>query len=116
MPIDYVAIGNRIRESRTARHMTQAFLAEQSGVEPSNISHIERGATKVSLPTLIHLANALEVSLDELVSGSLVKSGHIAVKEIDELLSDCTPAEMRDLLDVLRITKTVLRRQDKNRP
>lgn len=115
MPIDYIAIGDRIRTIRTAKHMTQAFLAEQSGVEPSNISHIERAATKVSLPTLIRLANALGVSLDELVSGSLIKSRHIAVKEIDELFSDCTPAETRALLDVLRITKTVLRRQDRNK-
>lgn len=50
--IDYKAIGARIKYYRNQRNITQAQLAETSSVEPSNISHIERGATKVSLPTL----------------------------------------------------------------
>ena len=61
MDINYIAIGKRIRQFRKERGWRQATLAEKSGVEPSNISHIERAATKVSLPTLINIANALEV-------------------------------------------------------
>lgn len=73
MKIDYVSIGKRIKSFRNEKGWTQAVLAEKSGVEPSNISHIERAATKVSLPTLISIANALDVSLDEIVYNSLVK-------------------------------------------
>ena len=58
MEINYVSIGERIREIRMQKRWTQAFLAERAAVEPSNISHIERAATKVSLPTLIAIANA----------------------------------------------------------
>ena len=76
MAIDYVIIGTRIREIRKNKKMTQATLAELSGVEPSNISHIERAATKLSLPTLVSIANALNVTLDELVYGNLKKSQH----------------------------------------
>ena len=65
--IDYVIIGKRIKELRCAKGMTQAALAELSGVEPSNISHIERAATKLSLPTLVAIANALGATLDEIV-------------------------------------------------
>ncbi len=110
MPIDYVAIGNRIRENRKLKHMTQSALAEKSGVEPSNISHIERAATKVSLPTLIHIANALEVSLDELVTGSLIKCEHIVVKEINDLFADCTSKETQALIEILQTAKSVLRK------
>lgn len=49
MKIDYSEIGNRIRSKRKQAGMTQAALAEASGIEPSNISHIERAATKLSL-------------------------------------------------------------------
>lgn len=108
--LDYKSIGKRIRELRTARKWTQETLAEISSVEPSNISHIERGATKVSLPTLIRIANALEATLDELVYGSLVKSGHVSVKAIDELLSDCSPAELAAIAETVRHTKEILRR------
>jgi len=64
-------IGKRIKEKRKQRGLTQAVLAEMSGVEPSNISHIERAATKLSLPTLVSIANALQVSADELLYDSL---------------------------------------------
>jgi len=109
MGIDYVSIGNRVREIRKSKKWTQAKLAEKSDVETSYISHIERAATKVSLPTLIQIANALEVTLDELVYGSLVKSGHVSVKLLDQLLADCTPEEVRALTEVVRTTKAVLR-------
>lgn len=110
MEINYSELGNRIREFRTAKNWTQAMLAEFSGVEPSNISHIERAATKVSLPTLIQIANALEVSLDELVCGSLVKNKHIISDELNELVSDCSPYELQAILEVSRTLKSILRK------
>lgn len=107
--INYSSIGNRIKETRVKQHLTQARLAELSGVEPSNISHIERAATKVSLPTLISIANALGTSLDELVSGSLIKNEHISIKNIDELLSDCSAKELEAIEKTIKNIKTVLR-------
>ncbi|MBQ8624250.1 MAG: helix-turn-helix transcriptional regulator [Oscillospiraceae bacterium] len=109
MDIDYIIIGNRIKEIRTAKKLTQATLAELSGVEPSNISHIERAATKLSLPTIIRIANALGVTLDELVYGNLVKNAHVSVKLIDDLLSDCSAEEIKALAEVIKTTKNVLR-------
>ena len=58
MGLDYQSIGIRIRRLRKAKGLTQQALAELSNQEPSNISHIERGATKLSLPTLVNIANA----------------------------------------------------------
>ena len=110
MEIDYVSIGKRIREIRTAKKMTQADLAELSGVEPSNISHIERAATKVSLPTLLQIANALNVSLDELVCGSLVKSSHIMIKQLDDIISDCDTKELQAIIEIVKTTKAALRK------
>ncbi len=109
MSVDYISIGKRIKTIRVAKGWTQASLAEKSGVEPSNISHIERAATKLSLPTLVNIANALEVTLDELAFGSLVKSTHVSVKLIDDILADCTSDEIKALSEVLQTTKSVLR-------
>ena len=60
--------------------MTQEKLAEISGQEPSNISPIERGATKLSLPTIVSIANALGVTVDDLLCDSLFESGHVFEK------------------------------------
>lgn len=110
MAIDYRAIGVRIREKRTEKGWTQAELAERSGIEPSNISHIERAATKLSLPTLVSIANALEASLDELVYDSLSRSAGVSFEKIDGLLSDCTDAELRAMVEMIQTTKSILRR------
>ena len=111
MSVDYKDMGKRVREFRESKHMTKAALSELAGIEPSNLSHIERAATKVSLPTLMNIANALEVSLDELVCGSLVRSEHIAVRQLNELLSDCTPDELQAVIEMVKTTKKILRKK-----
>ena len=109
MTVDYEAIGKRIRAQRRAKGRTQVYLSELSGIEPSNLSHIERAATKLSLPTLLHIANALQVSADTLVYGNLVCSAHVSVALIDELLQDCTDDELRAIAEIVKTTKKVLR-------
>ena len=109
MNVDYVSIGNRIREIRKSKGWTQAKLAEKSEIEPSNISHIERAATKLSLPTMVSIANALEVSLDELAYGSLKKNSHISIKIINDIIEDCTTEELKSIAEVIKTTKSVLR-------
>jgi len=111
MEINYTAIGERIRRFRKTLHITQAELGERSQVEPSNISHIERGATKVSLPTLLKIANALHVSLDDLVYDSIDSSRHISNKEINELLLDCTDGELKAIAEIVKSTKNILRKE-----
>ena len=113
MALDYAAIGQRIRMFRIKRGWKQSDLAEKSGVEPSNISHIERAATKLSLPPLVSIANALEVSLDEIVYNSLIKNKHIYVKEIDELVGDCDPKELSSIIQIIRTTKGIIRNYKK---
>lgn len=113
MALDYAAIGQRIRMFRIKRGWKQSDLAEKSGVEPSNISHIERAATKLSLPTLVSIANALEVSFDEIVYNSLIKNKHIYVKEIDELVGDCDPKELSSIIQIIRTTKGIIRNYKK---
>lgn len=107
---NYVGIGARIRGFRKGRNLTQEKLAEKAGVEPSNLSHIERGATKVSLPTLLKIANALEVSLDDLVYDSLEKSRHISYKTLEDILSDCTDREVQSITEMAQLMKSLLRK------
>lgn len=108
--LNYKGIGARIRSFRKERGLTQEKLAERAVVEPSNLSHIERGATKVSLPTLLKIANALEVSLDDLVYDSLKKSRHISYRELEQILTDCTDREVQSITEMARLMKSLLRK------
>lgn len=56
--------------ARTDKHLTQAELAEKSGVDQSQISRIERGAvTDPANSTVEALENALELERGTLVFG-----------------------------------------------
>ncbi len=67
---EYLAgIGHSIRALRKRRGWSQGNLAEAAGVERSFISMIERGTQNVSIGALMKIANAFEVSLDEILRG-----------------------------------------------
>ena len=110
MELDYQAIGIRIRRLRKAKSPTQQTLAEISGQEPSNISHIERGATKLSLPTLVNIANALGVTVDELLCDSLPATKSVYEEELAQLLSDCTHGERKVIIETVRALKHNLKK------
>lgn len=109
MELDYKDIGQRIRTYRTMLNLSQQSLAELSNQEPSNVSHIERGATKLSLPTLVNLANALNVTADDLLCGSIPAAVKAFDKEAAQILEDCTHAERRVILGTMRALKEQLR-------
>lgn len=73
--MDYVSLGQRIRKRRRERHWTQARLAQEIGLSVSYLGHIERGTRKASLESLIALCNALDVSPNYLLEGSLTITG-----------------------------------------
>lgn len=109
MELDYQAIGVRIRRLRKEQGLTQQILAEMSNQEPSNISHIERGVTKLSLPTIVNIANALGVTVDDLLCDSVVKSRAPFEREAAELLADCSHRELKIITGVMRSLKEQLR-------
>lgn len=61
-------IGNRIRELRVKQGLTQSELAAKLDYEKSNMSRLESGTIDARASTLNKVANALGVSLSELLS------------------------------------------------
>lgn len=80
--MDYVKLGIQVKNARTKQGITQAQLAEMTGYSVQHISHVETGNTKLSVELLVELANALNVSLDQLLKDSLKnrKQGSIVLE------------------------------------
>ena len=57
----------RLKRLRAEREMSQAALAEKSGVSREYIARLELGQQDPTLGTLTKLARALKVTLGELV-------------------------------------------------
>ena len=89
MDIDYKAIGKRIRNARIKAGMTQEKLAERADISVTHMSNIETGSTKLSLPAIIAISNALSVTVDELLCDNVTHSKDIFTQEIQALVSDC---------------------------
>lgn len=65
-----------LREVRKTKKVTQVELAEKSGILQQNISNYETGFKSPTLDSAAKLADALGVSLDELV---IIREAHEAV-------------------------------------
>ena len=59
-------LARRLAAARRRAGLTQAELAEASGVTDETISRIERGRYEPAVSTFFRLADALDVSLDQL--------------------------------------------------
>lgn len=63
-----IAIGEKIRNVRRRKHMTQRKLAELIGCKSSFVSHIEHNSRNISISYLKRIADALETPAYRLVS------------------------------------------------
>ncbi|MEU3386262.1 helix-turn-helix domain-containing protein [Streptomyces albidoflavus] len=63
------ALGDRIRERRMWRNLTQETLAEKAGVSRDTVQRIERGTNDPRYSDLARIARALDTPLAELVGG-----------------------------------------------
>lgn len=105
MELDYVKLGKRIRNIRKEKGLSQEVLAEKSDLSANHISHIERANTKVALPTLVQIVNALGVTMDEVLCDSIPKVQTPYMNKINVLAADCNEKEIRLFCAVLETLK-----------
>lgn len=109
MELDYKAIGKRIKIARIHADMTQEALAGKVDLSPSHMSNIETGTTKVSLTTIVNIANALSVTVDDLLCDNLVRARVQMERDIQAVLEGCDDYEIRVIKDVAQATVAALR-------
>jgi transcriptional regulator with XRE-family HTH domain len=58
--------GLKVREIRLLKNFTQESLAWEAGIEPMQVSRIERGIINTNISQILNLAKALGVHASEL--------------------------------------------------
>jgi len=107
--MDYVFLGKKIRAARLEAGLSQERLAEMVGLTSQHISHTEVASTKISLPSLVKIANALHTSIDKLLSDSLYDTKAHLLGEAEVLLADCDPDETYIILQAAGAIKKSIR-------
>ena len=102
--IDYCEIGQRIRKYRKIKGLSQEELAEQADISVPHMSHIETANTKLSLPVLVAIAEALEVRTDDLLFDR-PPTAKALTEDVAEILNRCTPGQTKVLADLVKAAK-----------
>lgn len=105
MKIDYKLIGQRIRDVRKSKNITQDELAEKMDVSVVYLSRVERGSTSINLPRLAQISEILCVSIEYLIAGSVRSSKTYLNKELAEILKNCTPAKQRLVYEIAKMVE-----------
>ena len=120
--LNFDEIGSRIRTEREKLNLTREKFAELIEFSSFYIGQIERGDRRMSLDTLVRIANSLRVSIDYLLKGQisyidttdnpqdfsiLEKDEEVydreSYDELKELLSRCSSNEICLIRDIVKL-------------
>lgn len=110
--MDYYAIGQRIRMYRKACNLSQEQLSEVVDISITHMSHIETGNTKLNLPVIKKIADALEVHIDDLIYEKEKQSKIDISEDIITVLNTCSKKQLCIILELIVFTKKVLEKND----
>ncbi len=103
-------IGSIIREMRKAAGMSQMKLADKIGISYQQVQKYEKGASKLSVPRLLQLADIFGVPVMSLISDSLdadskaaATANHLSEDELRAIqyLRKVPTKTRRAMLDIL---------------
>lgn len=101
--LDFNFIGQRIKEVRNDKNLTQEYVANATGVNVSHISNIETNKVKVSLTLLVQICNALDVTMDYLLENEYHNPTSTLEKELLNTIKDMKKEKQETLLRIAKV-------------
>ena len=109
--MDYIKIGDKIREYRKQSGLSQEQLAERVGISVPHMSHIETANTKLSLPVFLEIARVLNVTTDDLLRDR-IDTRKEQYQQIMRILDECDSKQLNFLIDLLTACKKSMDKYD----
>ena len=103
--IDFSKIAKKLREVRISKGLTQEYVANMANVNTSHISNIENQRVKISLPTLVCVCHALDVTVDYILSDEYKAPSSVLEQEILHELHNCSDVTKEQILKIIRVLK-----------
>lgn len=105
MALDYNIIGERLKQARLNKKLTQEKLAEQLDVSVAFLSRIERGSSLISLKRLNQICSILDVSEGEILNGVSKNSHSYLNRDFANLhlLKSCPPEKISLIYNIAKV-------------
>ena len=89
-----IEVGERIRELRKKRNLTQEELAEQLNITSVSMCRIEKGSKGASIDLLVEISTYFKTSMDYLIFGK-------ELSELEILLAGLPEEKKKRVIDIL---------------
>lgn len=99
---DLNAIGNRLLAFRKRLGLTQADVAEASGLSDRTYADIERGNVNMRTETVLRICNALHVTPNEIFTEEVLASS-VEEEAVLQKLHACSPQNKETALRLLSV-------------
>lgn len=103
MALDYNIIGERLKQARINKKLTQEKLAEQLDVSVAFLSRIERGSSLINLKRLSQICSILNISEGEILNGVSKDSQSYLNKDFSNLIKDCPPEKTSLIYKIAKV-------------
>ena len=103
MDLDYTIIGERLKKARLAKNFTQEQLAEKIDVSVAFLSRAERGDVKINLHRISQLCNILDISIGQVLTGTVSNSKDYLLEDFSNLLKNCPPEKLKLIYDITKV-------------
>lgn len=97
----YIVAGFRIKELRKARGYTREELAEMASISAKFLYEIENGKKGFSTEILYHIAQALDVKCDYILSGDSLDCYEKEAVKMLEMFNDFEIDKIKKLLEII---------------
>lgn len=101
--MDWLSIGQNIKEKRLAKSWKQSTLAERVDLTTSYVGMIERGEKIPKLETFINITNALDSTSDEILEGVLNRGYEIRMSEYITRIQNLPKKDQDEIFEVLDV-------------
>lgn len=101
--LDFGIIGERIKQKRREKGITQEILAEKMDLSIAYLSRVERGEANINLKRLVQISELLDINVSELITGTTTGTEIYLDREMKNVLSGCTPEKQKLIYNIAKI-------------
>ena len=105
-----MSVGEKIKEIRKSKGLTQKQLAEKIGIAEITIRKYEKGERQPSTEQLVSIVNALEVPVSQLMSNDEIID--LKLEQLHTMIDKYAAGETSYLLNMLNPYKEILELYD----